>query len=150
MASTAPDALRNMAEFVIRADDDRGHLLEQVEQGHTELEVRERFAQQGYLVYSVKARGLLSSAAGARPQRLAIGFRKKLVSSLVYPALLFVLVIGMLIFLITYVVPQFANLYSQLEAELPPLTMFMLSVGVSVQQNFVWILLGVAVVVVAF
>src|SRR3974377_47578 len=47
-------------------------------------------------------------------QRLGVSFRKKLTSSLVYPVLLVVLLTVMMIFLITYVVPQFAGLYKQL------------------------------------
>ena len=54
-----------MAEFVIKAADERGHLLQQVERGYSEAEVRERFVQQGYLVYWVKPRGLFS--AGEMP-----------------------------------------------------------------------------------
>ncbi len=48
-----------MAEYTVRLADERGHLLEQVEQGGSESEIRDRFAAQGYLVYSVKARGIL-------------------------------------------------------------------------------------------
>src|SRR5208283_6090216 len=59
-------------------------------------------------------------------QRLSVSFRKKLISSLVYPALLVVVLIVMMTFLITFVVPQFANLYNALGANLPALTAFML------------------------
>src|SRR3974377_1450329 len=52
-------------------------------------------------------------------QRLAVRFRKKLTSSLVYPVRLVVMLVVMMIFLITYVVPQFANLYHQLDVPLP-------------------------------
>ena len=52
-------------------------------------------------------------------QRLAVTFRKKLTASLVYPALLVGMLIVMMTFLITFVVPQFANLYNQLGAQLP-------------------------------
>ena len=50
--------------------DERGHMLEQVEQGASESEIRDRFAQQGYLVYSVKAEGLADGrvAVAAPPQ----------------------------------------------------------------------------------
>ncbi len=50
-------------------------------------------------------------------QRLAVSFRKKLISSLVYPALLVVVLVVMMTFLITFVVPQFANLYHTLGAD---------------------------------
>ena len=40
-----------MAEFVVKIADERGHLAEQVESGYSEAEVRDRFVQQGFLVY---------------------------------------------------------------------------------------------------
>src|SRR5579872_6746212 len=49
-----------MAEFLIKAADERGRMLEQVENGYSEAEVRDRFVQQGFLVYWVKPRGVLS------------------------------------------------------------------------------------------
>ncbi len=58
-----------MAEYTVRLADERGHLLEQVEQGGSESEIRDRFAQQGYLVYSVKPRGLLAGEAGLPRRR---------------------------------------------------------------------------------
>ncbi|MBV9669343.1 MAG: type II secretion system F family protein, partial [Acidobacteriales bacterium] len=62
-------------------------------------------------------------------QRVALSFRKKLVSSLVYPALLILAIITMFTFLITYVVPQFGELYSSLHVPLPASTSFLLSMG---------------------
>ena len=49
-------------------------------------------------------------------QRMVQTFRKKLAVSLVYPALLVSVVTVMLIFLITYVVPKFADLFNNLGA----------------------------------
>src|SRR5215469_4016287 len=49
-----------MPEFLVKAADERGHLLQQVENGYSEAEVRDRFVQQGFLVYWVKPRGVLS------------------------------------------------------------------------------------------
>jgi len=49
-----------MAEFLIKMADERGHLLQQLETGYSESEVRDRYAQQGYLVYWVKPRGMLA------------------------------------------------------------------------------------------
>ncbi len=54
-------------------------------------------------------------------QRVSLTFRKKLKASLIYPALLIVMVIGLFIFLITFVVPRFAQLYDQLGTQLPAL-----------------------------
>jgi type IV pilus assembly protein PilC len=49
-----------MAEFLIKVADEHGHLVQQVENGFSVAEVKERYAQQGYLVYWVKPRGLLA------------------------------------------------------------------------------------------
>lgn len=218
-----------MAEFLIKVADERGRLLQQVESGISESEVRERFAQQGFLVYWVKPKGLLLGGKGGRKkrvrpstflifnqqlltllkaglpvlgsmdllvkrqrdayfrallqnvrervkggellseafaaqhvfpkiytttlmageksgnmdevltryvnfQKMALTFKKKLVVSLIYPGLLVSVVTVMLIFLVTYVVPQFAKLYSDLNAELPAITQFMLDVGTHAQR----------------
>jgi type IV pilus assembly protein PilC len=226
-----------MAEFLIKMADERGHVLQQVETGISEEEIRNRFAQQGFLVYSVKSRRgvlpvgggrkkglktdqfvifnqqfltlikaglpilkslnilskrqknthfkamldniqervksgeLLSEAfeaqggiskiytttllAGERSgnleevlgryiafQRVTVSFRKKLVSSLWYPALLIGALTVMLTFLMTYVVPQFADLYSTLNAKLPAITVFMLGIGRSI-QHYYYIIIGV-------
>ena len=67
-------------------------------------------------------------------QRLALTFRKKLAVSLVYPALLVIVVSCMMVFLITYVVPKFADLFNNLNAKLPVITVFMLAVGLNAQK----------------
>ncbi len=219
-----------MAEYTIKMADERGHVLEQTENAASEAEIRDRFAQQGYFVYSIKSKGLFSTdialpqrrkirqdqfvifnqqfvtlihaglpiiqalellikrqrnpffrsvlqnvrdrvrggellseafeaqevfpkvytttlLAGEKSgnleevlgryiafQRLAVSFRKKLISSLVYPTLLVIVLIVMMTFLITFVVPQFANLYNALGANLPPMTAFMLAIGVNARQ----------------
>ncbi len=80
-------------------------------------------------------------------QRLALSFRKKLLASLVYPALLVVGIIAMLTFLITFVVPRFADLYSQLGAQLPAITQVMLELGMGAQKYFLLLIAGAVVLV---
>jgi type IV pilus assembly protein PilC len=67
-------------------------------------------------------------------QRLALTFKKKLAVSLVYPALLVSMVMVMLVFLVTYVVPEFAKLFENLNAKLPAITILMLAVGTHAQK----------------
>lgn len=231
-----------MAEFLVKMADERGHVLQQVESGVSEQEIRERFIQQGFMVYSIRSRRgllpvgkagrkkvlkadqfvifnqqfltlikaglpilkslnilskrqknvrfkailenvqervksgeLLSQAfeaqgatskiytttllAGERSgnleevlgrfisfQRITVSFRKKLIASLWYPALLICALTVMLTFLMTYVVPQFADLYSSLNAKLPAMTVFMLGIGRSI-QNYYPVILGSLLVV---
>ena len=67
-------------------------------------------------------------------QRMVQTFRKKLMVSLVYPTLLVSVVIVMVTFLITYVVPKFADLFNNLNAQLPAITVFMLAIGLHAQK----------------
>jgi type IV pilus assembly protein PilC len=235
-----------MAQFVVKIADDRGHLAQQVEHGYSESEVRERFVQQGYLVYWVKPRGLFAggklqvggrkvkqsqfvifnqqfltlikaglpilnaldllikrhkdgnmrsllqnvrervksgellsdsfAAQGVFPriytttlmageksgnmeevlgryiafQRLALTFKKKLAVSLVYPALLVTMVMVMIVFLVTYVVPEFAKLFENLNAKLPAITVMMLAIGTRAQKLAPFLFIGVIVVAAIF
>ena len=229
-----------MTEFLIRLADERGRVLEQTHAAATADELRARFTQAGYLVYSVKPRssfrggsskkkikldmflvfnqqfltlikaGLpilgsidllskrqkdlafraqlddvatrvrtgqsLSEAfeaqgniplvytttllAGERSgnleevlarylafQRVALTFRKKIRSSLIYPAFLLVMIFFLFLFLITFVVPRFAELYDQLGTKLPSLTLFLLTLGKTAQHDGWWIAILVAGVI---
>ena len=227
-----------MTEFTVKLADERGRIQEQVHAAATAEELRSRFTQAGYLVYSVKPRSglggstkkkvkldvflvfnqqfltliraglpILSSlellakrqkdpnlravledvgarvktgqsiseafeAQGTFPmvytttlqagersgnleevlqrfldfQRVALTFRKKMKASLIYPVFLVIMVAGLLIFLITFVVPRFAELYNQLGTKLPAMTEFLLEVGYNVQHYGIYGLI-VAVVV---
>ena len=50
-----------MAEFVLKYADARGEIHNQVAEGASEHELRERLGQQGFLVYSVKPKGKMAS-----------------------------------------------------------------------------------------
>jgi len=226
-----------MAEFLLKYADPRGEMHQQVASAATEREVRERFSQQGLLIYSIKPRreiaalptplrrkkklnttkflifnqqfmtliraglpivksldllserlsdpklavlirgvrddvrtGTLLSEAFRRQsvfppiyvtsvmageksgslaevldryvtwQKLALAVRKKLLSSLIYPSLLMTMVICLIVFLITYVVPNFAELYRSMSAQLPTATRILIAVGTTARN---YILLGV-------
>ena len=71
---------------------------------------------------------------------MSLTFKKKLLVSLVYPTLLVSVVLCMMIFLVTYVVPQFAKLFTELNAQLPAITVAMLAIGTHVQAYAPYIL----------
>src|ERR1700734_3509028 len=75
-------------------------------------------------------------------QRLAMTFRKKLFVSLIYPTLLVTVVTIMVMFLFTYVVPKFAELFESLDAKLPAITLFMLALGQNAQKYFPFLVVG--------
>ena len=231
-----------MAEYLVNTADERGHVSEHVEHGASVAEVRDRFAQLGLLVTSIKPRGMLGATGRGRQkkiklehfvifnqqfltlihaglpilqgldllskrqknrqlrsilenvrqrvrtgellseafrhaapnavskvytttllageksgnleevlgrfiafQRVALSFRKKLLASLIYPALLVTMVMVMFTFLLSYVVPQFQGLYSQLgngTASLPSITLFVMGIGEVFKHWFWAIVLG--------
>jgi len=74
-------------------------------------------------------------------QRTSLTFRKKLVTSLIYPGVLLTLVGGLMFFMFVFVVPQFAVLYEQMGSQLPAMTMDLLAFGKFLHANIIWILL---------
>jgi type IV pilus assembly protein PilC len=216
-----------MAEFVLKYADGRGEIHQQVATAGSEKEVRDRYTQQGFLVYSVKTHGaaggfgrrkrvnlekflifnqqfvtliraglpilkgldllaerltdpklgpyikavrdevhsgtLLSEAfrqqgvfpkiyvtsvmAGEKSgsltevldryisyQKISLAVKKKVLVSLLYPSVLILLVIVLMVFLVTYVVPTFATLYTSMQAQLPALTVFLISIGTAARS----------------
>ena len=229
-----------MTEFVVRLADERGKVQEQTHAAATADELRARFLQSGYYVYSVKAKSALGGGkkkvkleaflifnqqfltlikaglpilgsldllarrqkdlgfrgqledvatrvktgesisaafeaqggfpivytttllAGERSgnleevlqrfldfQRVSLTFRKKLKASLIYPALLICMVVGLLIFMISFVVPRFAQLYEQLNTHLPALTVDLLAFGKAFQHYGLYVAPVLAVAVFA-
>jgi type IV pilus assembly protein PilC len=208
-----------MPEYIARLANERGELLKRVENAASECELRERYAQQGLFIYSIRRRASVGGLAATGPakkkvkvsdfltfnqqfvtliraglpivkslellggqlahpglrsvildvresvkggsllseafrdqgifpeiyttslmageksgnleevldryiqyQRTALTVKKKLIGSLVYPALLVTMVLVMVTFLVTYVIPNFAELYRSMSRELPPMT----------------------------
>ena len=231
-----------MSEWTLKYADTRGEIHQQVAEAGSERELRDRYTQQGFLVYSIRPRSEISGlASGLRPrgkklnlekflifnqqfvtliraglpilkaldllaerltdaklsvhirhvreevrngallsdafakqgvfppiyvtsvlagersgslpevidrfityQRLSLSVRKKLLVSLMYPALLILLVICLIVFLITYVVPNFADLYNSMNAQLPAPTLILIAIGTTARN---YVLLGFGVLV---
>jgi type IV pilus assembly protein PilC len=79
-------------------------------------------------------------------QRISLTFRKKLITSLIYPSVLVVLVSGLMGFMFTVVIPQFAKLYDQLGSKLPTLTMDLLAFGKWLQHDLIYIVPTILIV----
>src|SRR6185312_9140471 len=71
-------------------------------------------------------------------QRIALAVKKKVIASLIYPCVLIVLVICLMVFLVTYVVPTFANLYSTMQAKLPTMTVWLIAIGTASRNYIVY------------
>jgi len=77
-------------------------------------------------------------------QKTALAIRKKVVVSLIYPTFLVVLVVGLIIFLVTYVVPNFAELYGSMSAQLPPMTQILIAIGTTA-RNYIFLCVGIVI-----
>ena len=67
-------------------------------------------------------------------QKLSLSVRKKLLVSLMYPAVLILLVVCLMVFLVTYVVPSFAELYKSMDAQLPGPTLLLIAIGTTARS----------------
>src|SRR5438309_926480 len=68
-----------MAEFLLRYADPRGQMHEQVAEAPTEREARERLSQQGYLVYSVRAKDIGARFGGITRGKKSVNLEKFLI-----------------------------------------------------------------------
>ncbi|OGF66869.1 MAG: hypothetical protein A2Y62_01305 [Candidatus Fischerbacteria bacterium RBG_13_37_8] len=74
--------------------------------------------------------------------KLMEALRRKVISSLVYPGLLFCLSLVLVTALIVYVIPRFQDFYSGFDTELPEVTVMIMNVSNFISQKFVWIVAG--------
>ena len=87
--------------------------------------------------------------AYVRYLKLSEATRKKVIAALVYPAFLFATLIGAAAFLLLWVIPRFAGFFEGFNADLPVLTVVLLTVATTLRDHFV-ILATVAVAGSAF
>jgi general secretion pathway protein F len=88
---------------------------------------------------------VLERLADDLEQRQAL--QQKLVGAALYPAIVTLVAIVIVIFLVSYVVPQVANVFAGTKRALPILTVIMLALSDFV-RNYGWLMLGAIVVVV--
>lgn len=99
---------------------------------------------------AVVAAGEQSGALGGVLERLADdleerqALKAKLIGATLYPAIVSVIAVVIVIFLVTYVVPQVASVFSSSKRALPMLTVIMLGVSDFI-RSYGWILLAIIV-----
>jgi type IV pilus assembly protein PilC len=72
-------------------------------------------------------------------QRISMGTRKRLLQTLIYPAILVTVATLIVSYLVGYVIPQFSQLYNDLNVQLPTPTLFLIALTVTHR----WALYGV-------
>ena len=76
--------------------------------------------------------------------------RQKVVSALIYPAVLLVVATGSIAMILAYVLPQFESMFSDAGAKLPAATRFVMGASRLLRSDWWVFLLGIAIVVVIF
>ena len=72
-------------------------------------------------------------------QKVSRGFRKKFLAALIYPAFLLVFLAVLISFVVGFVVPRFADLYSGLGVKLPALTLFVIDLSNNF-RHYAWMI----------
>lgn len=65
--------------------------------------------------------------------------RRRVLSSLAYPAVLFTVMIAMVFIILVYAIPKFSAFYQDFDRELPEMTQFFVSLGQFLQRNILLI-----------
>jgi type IV pilus assembly protein PilC len=77
--------------------------------------------------------------------RVSTGFRSRLITTLIYPAVLVITAVLVLSYVVTYAMPRFAELYRELSITLPTPTRILLAVAVPLRTYLVFLLLALAI-----
>lgn len=72
--------------------------------------------------------------------------RKQIISALTYPSVVLVVALGVLTFLLIYIVPKFQDIFNQLGSELPGITKTLIAISGFVQNNIIKIVLAIAAI----
>ena len=83
-------------------------------------------------------------------QKTILALKRKVTTALIYPAILFVLMIGLIAILITWVVPKFTEFYKDFGADLPLLTRALIGLSDFVTQKAVFMVALLALAAVLF
>jgi type IV pilus assembly protein PilC len=70
-----------------------------------------------------------------RYQKIIVNLRKRVVGALIYPSVLVALSIGMVLVMLTKVIPKFAEFYAGFGADLPWFTQFMINIANGLNTN---------------
>ena len=76
--------------------------------------------------------------------------KKQMKSAMMYPMIVLTIAFGVLIFMLTYLVPQFTSMFAENGAELPALTRAIVSVSGFLTANWWKLLIVIAVIVITF
>ena len=76
--------------------------------------------------------------------------RKQMKSAMTYPIVVLTIAIGVLVFMLVYLVPQFASMFESNDAKLPAITLIVLGVSNFIQNYYIYLIVGIVVMIFIF
>lgn len=76
--------------------------------------------------------------------------RKQMISAMTYPCVVLTVAFAVLIFMLTYLVPQFASMFESNDAELPAITLTVLGASNFIKENYIILIIAIVTIVVTF
>lgn len=76
--------------------------------------------------------------------------KRQMISALTYPAVVLLMALGVTIFMLVYLVPQFVQLFESQDATLPAITLFIIHASDFMKANYIWIIIGFVIFIVLF
>ncbi|MBR1377481.1 MAG: type II secretion system F family protein [Bacilli bacterium] len=75
--------------------------------------------------------------------------KKQMVSALTYPMIVLVVAVGVMTFIMLYVIPKFVSIYATIDdTQLPAFTLAILAFSEFLKANFVWIIIAVVAIII--
>lgn len=76
--------------------------------------------------------------------------KKQMKSAMTYPIVVLTIALGVLVFMLVYLVPQFASMFESQDAKLPAITLIVLGVSDFIQTNWMLLIGGVVAIIFIF
>jgi type IV pilus assembly protein PilC len=76
--------------------------------------------------------------------------KKQMKSAMTYPIVVLTIALGVLVFMLVYLVPQFASMFESQDAKLPAITLIVLGVSDFIQTNWMFLIGGVVAIIFIF
>lgn len=76
--------------------------------------------------------------------------RKQMVTAMMYPSIVLVFAIGVIVFILVFVIPKFVDIYNSMDAEIPGITRFILNASGFLKNNYFWLIISITAFVLIY
>ncbi len=76
--------------------------------------------------------------------------KRAIISAIAYPAVVFVFAIAIVVFMLTYIVPKFVDVYESMDTEINSITQVCLDISAFLQNEYLYLIFGIIAVVAAY